>query len=70
MVQNYNEKYEDNELFNQCGELLKALGPYELTSDDAEYRVTYYKLYFAGCMIFEYKIQNTLPDTVFYFCLF
>ena len=34
-----------------------------MTGEDAEYLVTYFKLFFAGCILFELKIKNTVPDT-------
>lgn len=37
LVEEYNDQYEEDELFNKCGELRKVLGPFALTGEDAEY---------------------------------
>ena len=34
LVDDYNELYDENELFNKCGELKKVLGPFKLTTED------------------------------------
>jgi len=63
-ILDYNELYEENELFNKCGELQKVLGPESLSGEYAEYQVTYNKLFFESrVIIFELKITNTLADT-------
>ena len=64
-ITEYNELYEENELFAKCGELQKVLGPTPLSGEYAEYQVTYNKLFFEGrVIIFELKIKNTLEGTV------
>ena len=61
----YNELYEENELFSKCGQLQKVLGPAKLSGEYSEYQVVYNKLFFSGrVIIFEVKITNTLADTV------
>jgi hypothetical protein len=37
LIEDYNDLYEEHQLFNKCGELQKVLGPLSLTEEDAEY---------------------------------